>query len=394
MFEDLKAPKPDKIFQLTGQFAADPRPDKVDLLVGLYRNAEGVTPVMGAVKEAERQILEAQSTKAYVRFGGDPGFIDAMRDLLLGDAVPEARIAGVASVGGTSALRQILELVRRRTPEAQVWVSDPSWPIHAEMTDHLGFVRRSYRYLDRAANGLDRDGMMEDLRAARAGDVIVLHGCCHNPTGADLTMADWAEVAQICLQTGAIPLVDMAYQGFGTGLEEDAAGARLLGQEVPTMLLAASCSKNFGLYRERAGVALIVTTEGTPRDAAQGHLTVMNRNNFSFPPDHGARCVDMILHDHALRQMWDAELTAMRDSMTRNRRALAEALRVETGSDRFGFFAAHQGMFSLIGATPAQVAALREDHGVYVVGDGRMNVAGLTADNIPRVARGLAAVLG
>lgn len=393
MFEHLTAPAPDKIFQLTGQFAADPRADKVDLLVGLYRNADGVTPVMGAVKEAERRIVEAQDTKAYLGFAGDAGFISGMRDLLLGDVLPEARIAGIATVGGTSALRQILELVRTLTPEAQVWVSDPSWPIHAAMTDHLGLARRSYRYLDRDANGLDRDGMMEDLRAARAGDVIVLHGCCHNPTGADLTLADWEEVAAICLQTGAIPLVDMAYQGFGTGLEEDAAGTRLLAERVPTLFLAASCSKNFGLYRERAGVALIAAAEGA-RPAVQGHLTAMNRNNFSFPPDHGARCVDMILHDDALRQTWEAELTEMRETMTRNRRALADALRAETGSDRFGFFAAHQGMFSLIGATPAQVDVLREEHGVYVVGDGRMNVAGLTADNIPTVARGLAAVLG
>lgn len=394
MFETLTAPAPDKIFQLTGLFAADPRPEKVDLLVGLYRNADGQTPVMGAVKEAERRTLEAQTTKSYLGFAGDLGFINGMRDLLLGDAVPEARIAGCATVGGTSALRQILELVRTLTPDAQVWISDPSWPIHAGMTDHLGLQRRSYRYLDRDSNGLDRDAMIEDLTQARAGDVIVLHGCCHNPSGADLTLSDWEDVAAICLKTGAIPLVDMAYQGFGTGLTEDAAGTRLLAQHVPTLFLAASCSKNFGLYRERAGVALIATTEGGPRDAAQGHLTAMNRNNFSFPPDHGARAVDMILQDDTLRQMWETELTAMRESMNNNRRALADALRAETGSDRFGFFAAHQGMFSLIGATPAQVDALRKDHGVYIVGDGRMNVAGLRADNIPQVARALAVVLG
>ena len=394
MFETLTAPAPDKIFRLTGQFAADPRAEKVDLLVGLYRNADGKTPVMGAVKEAERCILQEQDTKAYLGFAGDAGFINGMRDLLLADAVPETRIAGCATVGGTSALRQILELVRTLTPDARVWISDPSWPIHEGMTDHLGLARRSYRYLDQDSNGLDRDGMMEDLRAARSGDVIILHGCCHNPSGADLTLADWQEVAAICLKTGAIPLVDMAYQGFGTGLEEDAAGTRLLAQRVPTMFLAASCSKSFGLYRDRAGVALVVTAEGAPRDAAQGYLTTMNRNNFSFPPDHGARCVDMILHDPSLRNMWEAELTAMRDGMNANRRALADALRAETGSDRFGFFASHRGMFSLIGATPAQVDALRDDHGVYVVGDGRMNVAGLTAASVPRVARAIAAVLG
>lgn len=394
MFETLTVPAPDKIFHLTGAFAADPRPDKVDLLVGLYRDGQGRTPVMGAVQEAERRILATQTTKAYLGFAGDVGFLAEMRRLLLGDAVPEGRVAGIATVGGTSALRQLLELVRTLRPEATVWISDPSWPIHAGMSDHLGLARRSYRYLDRDCNALDRDGMMQDLRAARAGDVIILHGCCHNPTGADLTLADWQEVAAICLETGAIPLVDMAYQGFGMGLEEDAAGTRLLAQKVPTLLLAASCSKNFGLYRERVGVALAVTPEGTARDAAQGHLVVMNRNAYSFPPDHGARTVDTILHDPELRQMWVAELTVMRDTITRNRRALAEALRAETGSDKFGALAGHQGMFSLISATPAQVDALREDHGVYVVGDGRMNLAGLTEAAIPKVARAMAQVLG
>lgn len=394
MFEGLTAPEVDKIFRLTGQFAADPRADKVDLLVGLYRDANGRTPVMGAVKEAERRIVETQDTKSYLGFAGDVGFIAGMRGLLLGNAVAEARVAGCATVGGTSALRQILELVRTLTPDAQVWISDPSWPIHAAMTDHLGLTRRSYRYLDRATNGVDRDGMLADLRAARAGDIIVLHGCCHNPSGADLSLADWENVAAICLQTGAIPLVDMAYQGFGHGLEEDAAGLRLLAGRVPTLFLAASCSKNFGLYRDRAGVALIVTSEGGPRDAAQGHLTAMNRNNFSFPPDHGARAVDMILHDAVLRQTWEAELTAMRVAMNANRATLADALRAETGFDRFGFLAAHRGMFSLIGAAPAQVDALREDYGVYVVGDGRMNVAGLTPETVPQVARALARVLG
>ncbi|MEJ6390086.1 amino acid aminotransferase [Gymnodinialimonas ulvae] len=394
MFATLTPPEPDKIFRLTGAFAADPRPDKVDLLVGLYRDAEGRTPVMAAVKDAERRILETQDTKAYLGFAGDQGFVDGMRDLLLGEVVPAARVAGIATVGGTSALRQVLEMVRVVTPDARVWISDPSWPIHAGMAGHLGFDCTSYRYLDRATNGLDRDGMIEDLRMAKAGDVIVLHGCCHNPSGADLSLTDWEEVAAICLQTGAIPLIDVAYQGFGAGLAEDMAGPRLLAQRLPTVLLAASCSKNFGLYRDRAGAAFAITQDGAPRDAAQGHLVAMNRNSFSFPPDHGARIVDVILHDATLRQAWEAELTAMRATILRNRRALADAMRAETGSDRFGALAAHQGMFSLIGATPQQVDTLREDHAVYVVGDGRMNVAGLSPEAIPRVARALAVVMG
>jgi aromatic-amino-acid transaminase len=390
MFETLSAPAPDKIFQLTGQFAADTRADKADLLVGIYRNAAGKTPVMAAVKQAERQIVETQTTKSYLSFDGDPAFIASMRDLIIGDAVPPARVAGVGAVGGTSALRQILELVHTLTPQAQVWISDPSWPIHAAMTDHLGLARRAYRYLDRGSNGVNRAGMLADLATARAGDVIVLHGCCHNPTGADLNPSDWDEIATLCERTGAIPLVDMAYQGFGRGLDEDAAGARRLAKRLPTLFIAASCSKNFGLYRDRAGVALIVTGEGAPRTAAQGQLTAMNRNNFSFPPDHGARVVQMILTDPALRQIWTTELTDMRNHMAANRRALADALRSLTGSDRFGFLAAHQGMFSLIPAAPDQIVHLRDAHGVYLVGDGRMNVAGLTPSNIPHVANAMA----
>ena len=394
MFETLSAPAPDKIFQLTGQFAADPRPEKVDLLVGLYRDAEGKTPIMQAVKQAERHLVETQTTKAYLGFAGDPGFIGAMRDLVFADAIPEARVAGVAAVGGTSALRQILELVRTLTPQAQVWVSDPSWPIHAGMTDHLGLARRAYRYLDRGSNGLNRDGMLADLAQARPGDIIVLHGCCHNPSGADLALADWAEVAALCNRTGAIPLVDMAYQGFGSGLAEDAAGTRLLAQQVPTLFVAASCSKNFGLYRDRAGAAFAVTAEGAPQAAAQGQLTAMNRNNFSFPPDHAGRLVDMILNDAALRAAWDTELTEMRETMARNRRALSNAIRRETGSDRYAFLAAQQGMFSIIPGTPDQIARLRKDHAVYLVGDGRINVAGLSPKTIPHVARAMAQVLG
>lgn len=392
MFETLSAPAPDKIFRLTGQFAADPRPDKVDLLVGIYKTADGRTPVMRAVKQAEARILEAQETKSYLSFEGDPAFIGAMRDLILGDAVPSSRVAGVGAVGGTSALRQVLELVRTLRPAARVWVSDPSWPIHAAMVDHLGFARGTYRYLDRDTNGLDREGMLVDLSRAGPRDVIVLHGCCHNPSGADLGLADWAEVAALCNRTGAIPFVDLAYQGFGDGLDEDTAGTRLLARTVPTMFVAASCSKNFGLYRDRAGVALIVTAEGAIA-AAQGQLTAMNRNNFSFPPDHGARVVQTILTDPGLRAMWEEELTMTRETMVQNRFALAEALRDATGSDRFGFLGAHRGMFSLIGASPEQVDILREKHGIYLVGDGRMNVAGLTPGVIPKVARALAGVL-
>ena len=390
MFETVTPPEPDKIIRLMGMFAADARTDKVDLGVGVYRSPAGTTPVMEAVKEAEHRIWAAQESKTYVGLRGDLGFLDAMRRLILGESVPADRVAGAGTPGGTGAVRQVLETVHRLNPQATVWISYPTWPNHPAIIDHLGQKRQSYRYYDATTGGIDRAGMMADLAGAGRGDLILLHGCCHNPTGADLLPDDWQEIAALCARTGAIPFVDMAYQGFGAGLEADAAGVRLLAAGLPEVLIAASCSKNFGLYRERVGTVLIVTEA---KAAAEGVLAGMNRQNFAFPPDHGARVVQEILGDEALGALWRGELEGMRRAMEGNRRALAVALRAATGSDRFGFLAAHRGMFSLIGATPAQVDRLREDHGIYLVGDGRMNVAGLTPETIPRVARALAEVL-
>ena len=393
MFEAVTPPEPDKILRLMAIFAADPREDKVDLGVGVYRSPEGKTPVMAAVKAAERRIWEVQDTKGYVALTGDPGFLAAMRQLILGDAVAEARVAACATPGGTGAVRQVLEMVRRLHPQATVWISDPTWPNHPAIIDHLGQRRRSYRYYDHATGGIDREGMMADLAGARAGDLILLHGCCHNPTGADLTRADWQAVAELCARSGAIPFVDMAYQGFGEGVEADAAGVRLLASTLPEVFVAASCSKNFGLYRDRVGVTLIVTGEGAPRAAAAGVLAGLNRQTYAFPPDHGARVVQEILSDEGLNAEWRAELEGMRRVMEGNRAALVAALRDATGSDRFRFLGGQKGMFSLIGASPEQVETLRENHGIYLIGDGRMNVAGLTGAVIPRVARALAEVL-
>lgn len=390
MFETVTPPEPDKIIRLMGLFAADLREGKVDLGVGVYRSPAGTTPVMAAVKQAEQRIWTAQESKSYVGLHGDLAFLDAMRRLILGESASPGQVAAAGTPGGTGAVRQVLETVHRLNPEATVWISDPTWPNHPAIIDHLGQKRQSYRYYEPATGGIDRAGMMADLAVAARGDLILLHGCCHNPTGADLTLADWQEIAALCARTGAIPFVDMAYQGFGAGLEEDAAGVRHLAACLPEVLIAASCSKNFGLYRERVGVVLIVT-EG--KAAAEGVLAGMNRQNFAFPPDHGARVVQEILDDPALRAEWRDELAGMQTMMAGHRRALAQALCDATGSDRFGFLAAHQGMFSLIGATPEQVETLRAEHGIYLVGDGRMNVAGLTNDTIPRVAQAIAQVL-
>jgi aromatic-amino-acid transaminase len=393
MFEDRTPPEPDKILRLMGMFAADPRPDKVDLGVGVYRSPAGVTPIMAAVKEAERRIWEVQETKSYVGILGDLAFLEAMRGLVLGEAVPASRVAACATPGGTGAVRQVLEITRHLTPEATVWISDPTWPNHGAILRHLSQKHAPYRYYDRETGGLDRAGMFADLARVKAGDLILLHACCHNPTGADLRADDWREIASLCAKTGAIPFIDMAYLGFGESLEADAEGTRHLAATLPEVFVAASCSKNFGLYRERAGVVLVVTGEGKPQATASGILTEFNRQNYTFPPDHGARIVQTILADPGLATMWRDELRGMRQTMLGNRAALAEALRMETGSDRFGFIGAQSGMFSLCGADPAQVTELREAHGIYLVGDGRMNVAGLSPATIPRVARALAEVL-
>ncbi|AHM03643.1 Aspartate aminotransferase [Roseibacterium elongatum DSM 19469] len=393
MFETLTPPPQDRIIDIMGLYAADARPEKVDLGVGVYRTEGGRTPVMAAVKAAEARILQAQESKGYVALAGDAGFHAAMRGLILGDAVTPERVAACATPGGTGAIRQVLEMVQRLTPQARIWVPSPSWPNHAAIIGHLGLTQVDYRYYDVDAGGVDRDGMLADLAGAKRGDIVLLHGCCHNPTGADLAAPDWVDLADVFAATGAIPFVDIAYQGFGDGLDEDAAGLRSLAARVPEMLIAASCSKNFGLYRERVGIVLAVTDLGQARAAAAAMLAHLNRQSYAFPPDHGARVVETILTDAELTAQWRAELDAMRTRMTANRRTLAEALRAETGSDRFGFVAAQRGMFSLLPVTEAQVAQLREDHAIYLVSDGRMNVAGLTAETIPRVARAIAQVL-
>ncbi|GAB4385736.1 amino acid aminotransferase [Albidovulum sp.] len=391
MLGSLKPQPADKILALMGEFRADPRKDKIDLGVGVYRNAEGVTPIMRAVKAAEKLLWESETTKTYTGLAGDPAFNAAMADLVLGEAAGAERIASVATPGGTGACRQAFELIRMAAPAATVWVSDPTWPNHLSMLRHLGVPMRPYRYFDADSRAVDFAAMMADLAQVRAGDVVLLHGCCHNPTGANLTLPEWQAVAELMERTGAIPMIDIAYQGFGDGLEEDAAGLRLLAARLPEMLIAASCSKNFGIYRERTG-ALIALCDPAPREVVQGTLAHLNRQNFSFPPDHGARLVTIILGDPALRADWQAELEEVRLGMLALRRQLAEALQEAAGSDRFGFIAQHRGMFSRLGATPEQVERLKREHGIYLVGDSRLNIAGLNARTVPILARAVVAV--
>ncbi|WGV15625.1 aromatic amino acid transaminase [Fuscovulum ytuae] len=393
MFDQLKAQPQDKILQLIAMFRDDPRTTKIDLGVGVYKDATGLTPVMRAVKAAEKKLWETETTKTYTGLAGEPAYNAALSAMILGDAVPTDRLASIATPGGTGAIRQALELIRLATPTATVWISNPTWPNHPSIIKFLGMNMAEYRYFDAATRGVDFVGLMEDLAKVKSGDVVLLHGCCHNPTGANLDGAQWDQVITLLAQRGAIPLVDLAYQGFGDGLTEDAAATRKIAAAFPEVLIAASCSKNFGIYRERTGI-LIGIGAAAGKGVLQGNLNFLNRQNFSFPPDHGARLVTMILEDAALKADWMAELEEVRLNMLTLRQSLADELRKATNSDRFDFVASHRGMFSRLGLTEAQVNTLREDHAIYMVGDSRINIAGLNARTVPILAAAIAQVAG
>lgn len=389
MLEALKAQPADKILALMAAYKADPRDTKVDLGVGVYKDASGNTPVMRAVKEAERRILADQDSKAYTGLAGDPAFGNAMIDLVLGDVVARDRIAAVATPGGTGAIRQALELIKMAAPDATVWLSNPTWPNHPSIIKYLGMKMAEYRYFDNDTRGVDFAGLMEDLGTVPADDVVLIHGCCHNPTGANLTADQLAEVITLLKSRGAIPMVDIAYQGFGDGLDDDAAATRKIASSFDEVLIAASCSKNFGIYRERTGILMAISKTADAQPLTQQTLQFLNRQNYSFPPDHGARVVTTILNDPDLRADWEAELEETRNGMLALRQQLADELKRLTNSDRFSFLADHRGMFSRLGTTPEMVEKLRADHGIYMVGDSRMNIAGLNAKTVPILAKAI-----
>jgi len=389
MFSALKQQPADKILALMQKYREDPRPFKIDLGVGVYKTAEGVTPIMRAVKKAEHMLWEVQDSKSYVGLAGDPAFSDVMVDLVLADSVARNQVSAAATPGGTGAVRQAFELIQLANAQARVFVSDPTWPNHLSILRHLGMQTVSYRYFDNETCGLDFDGMIEDLQDVGAGDVVLLHGCCHNPTGVNLNLTQWQIVIDLLNAKGAIPMVDIAYQGFGDGLEEDAAATRLIASSCPETLIAASCSKNFGIYRERTGILMAVSHDAGLSGVTQVNLAYLNRQNYSFPPDHGARLVTMVLQDDALRADWQSELEDVRTNMLGLRSHLASELQRLAGSDRFGFVAQHRGMFSRLGAAPDLVERLRAEHAIYMVGDSRINIAGLNRESVPILAKAM-----
>ena len=392
MFEKLETASPDAIYAVMAAVRADPRRHKIDLSIGVYHDRERRSPIMRAVRDAERRLLETEATKSYLDLAGHDRFNAGMTALVFGDAGRD-RIRAAQTPGGTGAVRVLAELIRRARPDARMWLSAPTWPNHPAIMRAVGLETRSYPYFDPATNEVQATAMLAALGEAGPGDVVLLHGCCHNPTGAELAPEHWDAIADLAATRGFLPFVDFAYQGFGDGLEEDAAGVRLLAAKVPQMLVAASCSKNFGLYRDRVGCAFVLGASPERADVMLGQLLGVARANYSSPPAHGAAVVGTILDDAALRAEWQAELGDMRAHMLGLRGMLAGSLRARSNSDRFDFIDRHRGMFSLIGASPAQVARLRDEHAVHMVGSGRINIAGLPEAEVDRFADALITVL-
>lgn len=393
MLDHLQPAPADKILALIGLYRADPRADKVDLGVGVYKDSAGRTPVMRAVREAEKRLLQTQDTKTYLGLAGDTAFNSTMTALVFGPAADSSRIRAAQAPGGSGALRLAAELLKRARPDTKVWISNPTWPNHMPIMRGAGLETRDYPYFDPASGTVRFDEMMAALQKAEAGDTVLLHGCCHNPTGANLTPAQWESVADLVVEKGLMPFVDIAYQGFGEGLEADAVGVRAIAAKVPEMIVAASCSKNFAVYRDRVGAAILMAKDSAQADVAASQLLSVARTMYSMPPDHGAAVVRIVLEDPDLRADWENELEEMRQRMLDLRIRFAEALRRQSNSDRFDFVADHRGMFSRLGLTEAQVERLRAEHGIYMVGDSRINVAGLPENGLDDLAKAIVSVL-
>lgn len=392
MLGTLATVAPDPLWGLTAAFRADPRPDKVDLVVGVYRDDSGQTPVMAAVKAAEERLAAAGASKAYRGLAGNADFNVGLATLLLGNDVGRlSRQHTMQTVGGTGALRLLADFIAVASPGARVWVSDPGYVNHVPIMRAAGLAVDRYRW--RAEGGvLDADAMFADLWAARAGDVVLLHGCCHNPTGIDMSMEVWQTVAERCAKQGLIPLVDMAYLGLADGLEQDAAGLRLLVDALDTVLVAASCSKSMGLYCERTGAAMVIGKNRAALQPVGGVLERITRSNYSMPPDHGAAIVAAILGDAALTASWRNELEHMRQRIVGNRRRLDGALASLGAPVALQNLSRHKGMFSMLPLDADAMERLRADHAIYGTQGGRINIAGLAPEQIDRVAGALVAV--
>jgi len=394
LFQSLERLSPDAILGLMASFRADSFSQKVDLGVGVYRDEQGHTPVLEAVRRAERLVIESQDTKSYVAAAGREEYNRAVEALVLGPAhgaLRDGRVRTLQAPGGCGALRVGAELIRAAAPSTVAHVSDPTWANHVPLLGSSGLALQRYPYYDVTAHRLRFEAMLEHLTAARRGDVVLVHASCHNPCGADLSLDQWRLLGERLERGGLVPFLDIAYQGLGSDLETDAAGVRLLTERLPEALVAVSGSKNLGLYRERLGALIVVSDSPSRADAAMSHMLQIARSIYSMPPDHGAAIAARILTEEPLRRLWTEELARMQQRLAGMRALLAAELRTATGEDTFDFIAAQHGMFSMLGVSPEAVRALRERHHIYLMLDGRFNIAGITQENAAQVARAVAA---
>jgi len=396
MFSSLNALAPDPILGLIALANKDHNANKVDLGVGVYKNESGATPIMAAVKTAERNCAEKELTKAYIGPAGPAEFNSGIRDLIFGaqhPALQAERVRTVLTPGGCGALRVGAEFLKRCSENATVWVSDPTWANHLPLLGNAGLKLAEYPYYEAGSAGIKFDEMMSALANVGRGDIVLLHGCCHNPCGADLNEEQWRELTALAAKNGFLPFIDLAYQGFGRGLDEDAYGIRYMAEQLPELLVASSCSKNFGLYRERVGSLSVLSDNSAQSDAALTHINNVVRGNYSMPPSHGGAIVGEILADAALRQNWETELAGMRDRINQLRVLLVDKLSAQNVDRDFSFIAKQHGMFSFLGLSVAQVDQLREQFSIYMVGSSRVNIAGISQSNIDYLAQSIAAVL-
>ena len=396
MFDHIEMAPPDPILGLEDAFRNDPNPAKINLGAGVYRDESGNTPIFRAVKRAEAAILQTEISKSYLGITGAPEFAEATQKLLFGEAHPllaDRRAATAHCPGGTGALRVAAELLKKVNPTARVWISRPSWPNHPGVMQAAGLGVESYPYFDADSHGVAFEAMLASLLRAKAGDAVILHGSCHNPTGADLTLEQWAALADFLAEHKLLPLVDFAYQGFAQGLREDVQGLHVLCERLDEVLIASSYSKNFGLYNERVGALTLIARSRPAADAALSQIKVVIRGLYSNPPAHGAKIVTTILNSPELRSDWEAELAAICERIRELRRRFVAGLAALGVARDFSFIERQNGMFSFTGLTRDQVRALRDEHSIYMVDSGRINVAGLNSTNLAVVCRAIAAVL-
>ena len=396
MFESLKPAAIGPILGLMAAFREDPRDNKIDLGVGVYQDDRGRTPVMEAVKRAESKLMELEKTKSYQGIAGDAEYNSRMLALMFGEGhsiLSSGRIKTLQAPGGSGALRVGAEVIKRARPEAKLWVGVPTWPNHIPLLGGAGFEIEEYPYYDMQSRQINSELMMDTLRKVPAGDVVLLHGCCHNPTGADLTHAQWDEITEIALERGFIPFIDTAYQGLGDGLEEDAYGMRTMAAKLPELVIASSCSKNFGLYRERTGSITFITQAAEQAGIVAAQAMTVARQLYSMPPAHGALLVSLILGDDELCNDWKAELEEVRLRIKSMRTLLADSIQDNAQGMDFSHIKRQNGMFSFLGVKPEHLVRLREEFGIYIVSSTRINLAGINSSNINYLSESIKEVL-